>query len=492
MNDRIKITPYSRDLLLLFLVACLSTAGYLVATSRGAGLGFPLDDAWIHQTFARNLAAGKGWSFQNDQLSGGSTGPAWGVLLSFLHLVGLSPLWGSYLIGLGLLWGCSVIGYLLARRILPEKPTAPLVIGAMIALEWHLVWASLSGMETILLAFLILLVFYQLMKDMPSYLILGILVGLSAWVRPDGLTLAGPVLLAAVMHPGSWKDKALRASGFLGGVAILAGPYFLFNKAIADDYWPNTFFAKQAEYAYLREVSFIQRFARISVQLVVGLGAVLLPGLILEGLDIIKKVDWIRAGMLAWVLGYLGIYAWRLPVVYQHGRYLMPAMPVFFILAAAGWLRWLNLTAKIPWERIASRVVVGVGFSTILIFWLLGARAYARDVGVIQTEMVETALWIKDNTPENSIIGAHDIGALGYFGERRILDLAGLVSPDVIPFIRDEYRLAQYLDQNSADFLVTFPSWYPDLVDGLDLVYYGQGEFVGLFGMDHMAVYAWK
>ena len=42
------------------------------------------------------------------------------------------------------------------------------------------------------------------------------------------------------------------------------------------------------------------------------------------------------------------------------------------------------------------------------------------------------------NTPPDALIAAHDIGAVGYFGQRRLLDLAGLVSPEVIPFIRDE------------------------------------------------------
>ena len=492
MKGKEEATRVAKDMLVLAVIAFLACAGYLIVSGRTAGLGFPLDDAWIHQTFARNLADGEGWSFQSGQPSGGSTGPAWGALLSLIHLLGLSPLWGSYLIGFGVLWGCAVVGYLLTKKILPDKPAAPLIIGAMISLEWHLVWASLSGMETILLALLILLVFLQLLQEKTGFLICGILIGLSAWIRPDGLTLVGPAVLVAVMGAGSWKARLLRTIQLLAGLALLAGPYFLFNKAVAGEFWPNTFFAKQAEYAFLRGTNYLQRFARTSLQLLVGVGAVLLPGLFLEGIDVVRRRDWVRTGMVIWVLGFLGIYAWRLPVVYQHGRYLIPAMPVYLSLAAAGWLRWLNLTSKISWERIVSRVVVGVGAATMFVFWLLGARAFARDVGVIQTEMVETALWVNENTPESSTIGAHDIGALGYFGERRILDLAGLVSPDVIPFIRDEARLAQYLDLNSADYLVTFPGWYPNLVQGLELVHTGQGDFVSLFGMEHMAVYDWK
>ena len=46
-------------------------------------------------------------------------------------------------------------------------------------------------------------------------------------------------------------------------------------------------------------------------------------------------------GVLAaaiWFVGFLALYAWILPVTYQHGRYVMPAMPIFFLLALAGML----------------------------------------------------------------------------------------------------------------------------------------------------------
>ena len=125
-------------------------------------------------------------------------------------------------------------------------------------------------------------------------------------------------------------------------------------------------------------------------------------------------------------------------------------------------------------------------------FWIYGARAYATDVAVIETEMVRTARWIEENTKKNAVIAAHDIGALGYFAERKILDLAGLITPDVIPFIRNEGKLAKYLDKEKADYLVTFPSWYSELTDELIPVYQSEGEFAPRFGMDNMAVYEWK
>jgi len=122
----------------------------------------------------------------------------------------------------------------------------------------------------------------------------------------------------------------------------------------------------------------------------------------------------------------------------------------------------------------------------------MGARAYGQDVATIETEMVATARWVANNTPEDALIAAHDIGALGYFGNHRLLDLAGLVSPEVIPFIRDEKRLVAFLNQNRVDYLVTFPSWYPYLVRQGELIYQSQGVFSPVQGGDNMAVYRWK
>jgi hypothetical protein len=106
--------------------------------------------------------------------------------------------------------------------------------------------------------------------------------------------------------------------------------------------------------------------------------------------------------------------------------------------------------------------------------------------------MVETARWISINTAPGDLIAAHDIGAMGYFGQRRLVDLAGLVSPEVIPFLRDEARLAEYLDQLGVAYLVTFPGWYDKLDAGKEIIFTPQAPFAPVSGGEHMAVYRWK
>jgi hypothetical protein len=128
-----------------------------------------------------------------------------------------------------------------------------------------------------------------------------------------------------------------------------------------------------------------------------------------------------------------------------------------------------------------------------LIFWLRGALAYQSDVQIIQTEMVATAQWVAGNTPADTLIAAHDIGALGYFGGRRVLDMAGLVSPEVIPFIRDESRLSAWLDREGANYLETFPDWYPALSASARAtrVFTTGASYSPAQGGTNMAVYRW-
>ena len=74
------------------------------------------------------------------------------------------------------------------------------------------------------------------------------------------------------------------------------------------------------------------------------------------------------------------------------------------------------------------------------------------------------------------MIAVHDIGAMGYFGDRKIIDLAGLIQPELIPVIRDEQGIKDYLVHSNADYLVAFKDWYPGLA--------GFGEVEKSFNLD--------
>lgn len=480
-----------RHLLIIALAVLLVAMVYLLASRFAYGIGFPLDDSWIHQTYARSLATNGEWAFRPGLPSAGSTSPLWSALLAIGFLLKLSPYIWTYFLGILTLFALAVLCEWTVRKLVDSyRPRFPWV-GLFIALEWHFVWAGMSGMETLLHGLIVTTVLVLLMTNSPRYLTLGLLTGLSIWVRPDGLTLIGPVLMTIIFIEQDARSRMTAMLRYFIGFGALFGLYLLFNLAIGGAPMPNTFYAKQAEYAAWQMLPMAHRLGQMFLQLLVGPGLVLIPGVIAWSVKSIQGRKWGSLAALIWCAGYIWLYISRLPV-YQHGRYLMPAMPIFFLFGLLAFAEFdsgkmfarHHWVAQILWRGSISMLTIGYIF--------LGAKSYAQDVAVIESEMVVTAKWVAENLPAEATIAAHDIGALGFFDKHGLIDLAGLISPQVIPFIRDEPQLAAYLNEKGADYLIAFPEFYPQLSEGMEQVFSTNSVITQTYGRQNMVIYLWK
>jgi hypothetical protein len=483
----------SSMLLGLVLAVVLSTSFYLWMSWRTFGLAFPLDDAWIHQSYARNLALRGEWAFLPGRPSAGSTSPLWAAALAGGHALGLDPRAWTYGIGAILLGITAWFGVRwVSRRLGIEQPWNWLA-AVLLVFEWHMVWASVSGMEVPALGLLAVVVLHALDGNRWRPLFIGVLIGLGVWLRPEAMLLALAAAWVILMRERFRIRRILKAfGGLLLGMALPIALYLIFNRMLSGAWWPTTLYAKQAEYAIHRQIPLLQRLIEQAGLPLVGVIALLLPGIVLGGVRAIRSGQWIRLAPLLWVCLHLGAYALRLPLTYQHGRYAMPTVPVLLILGVEGLLGWMQLDAETVFKRIVSRAWLASVLVITAVFWYLGAQAYARDVAFIESEMVAAADWVRENTRGEALIAAHDIGAMGYFGERELLDLAGLVDPTVIPYIRDEQALEALLDARRVDYLVTFPGWYPQLISGGTQVFTTNGTFSPLAGGENMTVYLWR
>ena len=195
----------------LLAAAAASGAFYLLRARDLSSLGLPLDDAWIHQTYARNLAEHGEWSFRAGAPSAGSTSPLWSVLLALGFLLGLTPYIWAYFLGMLVMYGIAITTEVVARHLISSySPRIPWV-GLFFIVEWHLLWAALSGMETLLHGLIVTVGLSALMMNSHRYLTLGLLTGISVWVRPDGLTLLGPLVLAVILFE---KDTPSRFEAY--------------------------------------------------------------------------------------------------------------------------------------------------------------------------------------------------------------------------------------------------------------------------------------
>lgn len=467
------------------LVSITLMALFIIVSQQTYETGFPLDDAWIHQTFARNLAERGEWAFNPGQPTAGSTSPFWTVLLATGFGLKIPTFYWTF--GLGVLI-LALTGIRVYSWFMKGKPTGWAVVLAIIVVgEWHLVWAAASGMETLLQAFLFLVVLLELLAPKPHWILVGVLTGLSLWTRPDGLTLLGPILVTLAVR---WKtsDRLSDLCRIVIPFGLMLAGYLGFNFAISGSIWPNTLLAKQMEYQDTSNL--VIRYFKLWQAPLAGVGMVLLPGFLYGIYQAIKKKDILRIAIILWILGFIGLYAWKLPVTYQHGRYVMPILAVYMVISLESLFK-INLS-KIPntIQFVITRTYIASVVLVFLIFLGLGVRAYAMDVAIIQTEMVDPAKWIAQNTPPESKIAAHDIGAVGYYANREIIDLAGLIDPSVTPIIRKPEELAAYLREKHADYLMIFPDWYqPTLPIQTLEVFKTHGKFSSQAGGENMVIY---
>ena len=475
------------------LVAALfSVSLYVFFASRLQTIGFPLDDAWIHQTYARNWAETGQLAYIVGQPSAGSTAPLWTFLISLAYRLRIDPfVWTSILGALSLALSASVLARL-ANRLMPDRKNFARLIGVACVLEWHMLWAAASGMETMLFIALALLVIDRSFANARAWSI-GALGGLLILTRPEGLVLMGlvAVILLTRLDHGGPKEFLI----FLITTFVVVAPGALINVQASGTFFPNTFYAKQQEYASLMSSALIWLSSigsMISAPLA-GAGFLLLPGVLVwlwvNRSSVRIKSQWVYVLPLIWIGAHIFIYALRLPVAYQHGRYLMPIIPIGLLYGFAGISIGLDRrSGSGKAMRLIARTLIASIAIVLIAFIPIGAAAFATDVAIIDDEMVQVARWLSINTPPDALIAAHDIGAIGYFARRPLIDLAGLISPEVIPIIRDEDQLGRLIETRQAAYLVTFPDWYPALLRDPQFTPVFSGD--SNFSPQHLTVYA--
>ncbi|MFC1960179.1 hypothetical protein ACFLYO_05675 [Chloroflexota bacterium] len=496
---------------LIILAAIISVSVYVLGAGMMGETGFPLDDAWIHQTYARNLAQSGQWAFVPGEPSGGSTAPLYTLFLSIGYFLRLPYLWWTTLLGMLTLAGAGLINARLAERLAPEIKSIGAWTGLATVLAWHLIWASASGMETMLFATLTLALIALAWRELDepaqtvkSLLGRGTLLGLvgaaTMLTRPEGVGLLGLIgLLMWIARPqNNWRSVLLWSVGVGLGWLVGFAPYALLNLNLGGSILPNTASAKQAEYAPLLTLNYLQRLRNMALPLLAGGQILLVPGIVATTGRAIQHIKRDRANILlllplVWGIALIALYAARLPATYQHGRYVIPALPHLILYGVVGTGLIIQWGRRSRSKRIIGQTLALTALILFVIFGGMGLQAYSQDVQIIQSEMVVSAKWLAANIPPEELLAVHDIGAVGYYAPRPILDLAGLVSPEVIPIIRQPDELWQLMQERDAQYLMAFPDQIPGgNPDDSRLceVFSSNGSWSPAAGGANMAVYA--
>lgn len=442
----------------------LSASAYLGAAQFLAGdLGYPLDDSWIHQTLARNLVATGQWAINPGEPAPVSTAPLWTLLVVLGYWLPLPGLAWTYLLGAGSLAWAAWETLRLGRVLFPKDTVPTWLAGLLVLGEWHLVWATWSGMETVLFTALSLAVLrVGLERPAPTSWRWGVLLSLLLLTRPEGLLLGMLVIGWRLARAPSDARRAWVASviPFLLAIMTMA----VLNTLLSGQPLPSTFFAKHAAYGIgLDPLGYLRFFADAAIELARGPLLLLYPGLVFSlarHLPSASSDGWLP---LLWAGALVGGYALWLPTVYHHGRYLVPLLPLLMLYGLHG---SRELFAAIP-SPLLLRVAPVILALVTAAAWLRGAQVYGENVQFVKQQQVTLALWIRGNTPADARIASHDIGALGYYAQRPLVDMAGLASPELTNTPKDVSRIMALLEEKEVSYLVIQPNWYPPLYQAL-------------------------
>ncbi len=476
----------ARRALLLAALQLVTSVVFLGPFLFGSRLrGFPLDDAWIHQVVARTFAETGTLGYLPGAYGAGATSYLWAALLALGQKVHAEPVVFTTILGLA---GALGTGQALLAILADERGRADedFVAIALACAGGDLTWFAVSGMEASFVAAAALgAIALATSKSLAeaaeesvarrASLLAGVLAGVAALTRPDfvplGLVIAGVVFLRrrraaeAAIALAPW---ALACVLYFGSNALLAGTPMPATMRGRRWLWIDSVLGKTS--AASLAVDFVFAWAYRLRQFTLGLESNLAfwiaSGFALAGL---AASAWRRRlGLLlaaGFALFHAAVFVAVLPVPGHGGRY-QPLVPVLFVLFAV--LGTFEL-ARALGDRIGKPAPLRIGATALWLVCLGNAfwewhLAHRDAVEHVRRTEVAAGLAIAE-LPADAVVASFDVGGIGYFSKRKLLDLGALTTPKVMEAL-DHDDVVDLLRREHVTHLV-LPAGedadYPDL-----------------------------
>jgi hypothetical protein len=436
-----------------------------------------LDDAFIYFSISRNIALGKGITYNGVDPTNGFQ-PLWALFLVPIFLITRNNNLAVNLI----LTLSSLIGALttfLIYKIAEKKfnENIGLLSAAFLGLNPLILFQFLDGGDAVIYVFFILLTifYYDGLKGKLKYknsIILGILIGLTILARMDGIFLAMAIFLHIL-----WSNKKNINTGIKKCVILMIitglvlSPWFVWNyftfgtivqsSAVAKYYLNRGIFPyfdlkepkNLSDTAEMITENFIRTIGSISHQLgifdfnlnfitiVISLSLLVT---LLFSLRIVKKMNVYVLYSILLILFY-NLYLWGINI-----RYLTPVIPLLIILVSYG---IYNLVIKI---KKSDNLVAAVFVLFLLALFVNGMKQWEMGYSSWQTEIYDDALWLKTNTNPNDIIASFNAGAYMFFSDRRIINLDGVVNFDAIKALENKSIINYMKSENATIWIDSF------------------------------------
>jgi hypothetical protein len=385
-------------------------------------LNWAYDDPFITFRYAKNLVAGYGFVYNPGERILSTTTPLFTLLLSAIHLVTTDIHFLAILIGVVSL----IIGGLLLFDL--SRSWNSLLVGwtGLLLYTTFPLLARTLGSETPLYLALCIAVYAFYARK--RYELTAVFAGLATLARPDGILV--PLILGAdyLMHRrGSipWRPVVI-FSGIVAAWVLFA--WFYFGSPL-----PVTLLAKQRQGAMLISQGFIENFPSILSEYL-RWPYVLQSILAIFGLiyALWKKRAWVV--FLAWPILYFLAYSFL--GVSGYFWYYAPLVPGFIVATGLGISGIRDLFHSIAKERSfwigqTVNVMTGLLLLILLISNVRNLYQASRQVDNRYAIYKASGEWLRENTNPEDKVGSLEVGIIGYYSERTMVDFAGLIQPKV-------------------------------------------------------------
>ena len=459
---------------------CVLTAAYSAALLYLAGfphcrMAFPLDDSWIHQVVARNLAWGGTLGYVPGVPSSGSSSLLWSLVLAanWKFCPAISPVFYAGILN-GVLLVCCGIGLLAMARRDGMSASSCWIWALGPALNGNFIWLGLTGMEHVLFSALsIAAIYLWFQESRRSALLASLCMGALCLTRPEGLVLAALLVLTF-----RWAHRSLRDRILLLSVTSLCVAISLAANRITSQSWlPMTYAGRKWLYfstqhpapsvhllfVLMLPVDILRAWAAQPAQRLLLLPVVLL--LIALGIAMLLRRHLRRCTALClWSATLIAVYAVMLPTGAHADRYLPLFLALSFplmFLGAEVVLRSASRVIRSP--RVRSGLQTAAALLTVLLCGLPSLRLWreiTRDgEAVVESTHARMGAFLNVALRSGGSIAAFDIGRMGYIYAGRLNDLGGLTDSSFLPYMQ-EGGVSSYLANKHIRYLI-WPS-FPD------------------------------
>jgi hypothetical protein len=433
------------------------------------------DDGYITLTYAQALSANKGFVFNQPPPTLGTTTP-----LLALATAGVSAILPKLeittvaLLLTALCWIGTAWTFFLFRHSFDITEWQAAIIGLMTIVSGR---TNFLGAEIYLFQFLLVLSFALFLSK--RWLLAGITTGFLFLARGEGVlallvliiySLISEVIKSSRIHIKTIKPIIHLVMGFSAVFLVwLVYAFFTFGYFL-----PNTLSAKMAQlrsglwkpFPTVLVENWIPEWSRWLAPSIVPntLPFLSLPWF-LVAIGIIstvrKKRKWLI--FLSWGMAY--IVGYTLLGVAAYPWYRLPVTFILQILLALGLIASVEFTSELSNRHGMKLRIVGRAASTVLVgivIAAIGMQSIDRALEYPSDPRRESYLglcnWIRENTQPSESIAYIEIGFLGYYTDNRIIDLAGLTTPEITPHVADG-DFAWGFWYNEPDYYIYLPDF---------------------------------